>query len=205
MAEAEPVTSTRRADYSQSGHAVRLDVYAQSCGGRGQTTVGMPAAWFRIRNEEGWIRLAQGAVRPPSCTDLPLLTLTGHELWRDGDDDGCGHLFVVLFPVPTSDKAKFDSWFCEEHGPVLRRAKAWRLASLVRIEKGGFSRAAIHHLAGLDVLDGPERAAAAATTRTAAVMSASWTRQIVRYIASAATAPPGGATCGPKDNTQGTV
>ena len=95
MAEAEPVTSTRRPDYSQSGHAVRLDIYAQSCGGRGQTTVGTAAAWFRIRDEEGWIRLAQGAVRPPSI-HLPLLTLAGHELWRDGDDDGCGHLFVVL-------------------------------------------------------------------------------------------------------------
>lgn len=205
MAKAEPVTSRRRPEYSQPNRAVCLDIYGQSRGG-GQTTAGPGASWFRIRDEEGWIRLARAAVRPPSSPDLPLLTLTGHELWRDGDDDGCGHLFVVLFPVPASYEAKFDSWFCEEHGPMLRRAKAWRLASLARIENGVFSRAAIHRLAGLDVLDGPERAAAAATTRTAAVMSASWTCQIMRYVATAATFPPDGTTTsGLKESTQGTV
>lgn len=205
MAEAEPVTCRRWPEYSQPKQAVRLDKYGQSPGGRGKTAADTGACWFRIRDEDGWIRLARATVPPPPSPDLPLLTLTGHELWRDGDDDGCGHLFVVLFPVPASGEAEFDSWFREEHGPMLRRAKAWRLASLARIENGVFSRAAIHRLAGLDVLDGPERATAAATTRAAALMSASWTSQIVRYVASAATPAPDSTTPGPRENTQGTA
>jgi hypothetical protein len=89
-----------------------------------------------------------------------------------------GLLFVVAFAVPESERAEFDSWYEEEHVPMLMRADGWlrvrRYVTRPGHDGPPWSHLALHELRDEAVLDSPERAAARDTPRRAELAGREW-------------------------------
>lgn len=88
----------------------------------------------------------------------------GVEIGRAGTPDPeAPFVFCALFDVPADAAGAFDEWMTEDHMPALLKNPDWlgvRRFELKVAEPDRFTRLAIHHLASLDALKSPERAAA---------------------------------------------
>ncbi len=109
----------------------------------------------------------------------------GDLLWADGARAAGPTVFAILFPVPRAGLQEFDSWFCTEHGSMLRAAKGWDHAALYALAGDGPTRLAVHSLSDASALGGPERVAAGRTEWTNRLFAGDWTRGIERFTGSA--------------------
>jgi hypothetical protein len=95
------------------------------------------------------------------------------------------HLLVVAFTVPDAALAMFDDWYDSEHAPLLLEAPRWlrvRRLRRVTVTPGELNCYVLHDLDGLTVLDGPERARAAAGPKRAAVAAQPWYASSRRWM-----------------------
>lgn len=95
------------------------------------------------------------------------------------DAFGTDHtLYVVAFAVPEQDREEFDSWYEEEHVPLLMKVPGWLRVRrfLVRPGYAGhpWTHLALHEIGNPAALDAPERAAARDTPRRDALAEKSW-------------------------------
>jgi hypothetical protein len=100
---------------------------------------------------------------------------------RPGVDDAgmlaSAFAYSVLFTVPEEREAEFNDWYDSEHVPLLLGNEQWLGCRRYRIVDGApdtFTHLAIHHLADLSALEGPERAAARATEWRAKLAAEPW-------------------------------
>lgn len=117
-----------------------------------------------------------------------FVRVTGEVIQEHGDAVGPAPLlFVVAFSVPESDLAELDSWYQEEHAPMLLEAEAWQGVRLVDVADSNttWSRVAIHRLADASALDSSERRAAAEGPRRRALASREWFNASTRYTGTA--------------------
>lgn len=87
------------------------------------------------------------------------------------------YLLMVSFAVPPSGLAQFDDWYDTEHAPLLLAAPSWlRVRRLLAHDAppGERNCFVLHELADLQVLDGPERAAAQRGPKRAEVAALPW-------------------------------
>lgn len=86
-------------------------------------------------------------------------------------------VYSVLFAVPAEREAEFNSWYDEEHVPLLLGCEAWAGCRRYRIVDGApepFTHLAIHHLKDLAALDSQARASARATAWRAKLAEEPW-------------------------------
>lgn len=117
-----------------------------------------------------------------------FVRVTGEVIQEHGDAGGPAPLlFAVAFTAPESDLADLDSWYREEHVPMLLEAEAWRGTRLVNVAESNtpWSRVAVHRLADPSALESPERRAAADTPRRHELASRAWFNASTRYTATA--------------------
>jgi hypothetical protein len=95
-------------------------------------------------------------------------------------------LSVVAFSVPDSDRDEFDSWYEEEHVPMLMGADGWLRVRRyrTRAESAGpeWTHLALHELRDEAVLEAPERRAARSTTRRNALAGRDWFAASGRWL-----------------------
>jgi hypothetical protein len=136
-----------------------------------------------VADPAGWARSGGNtACEPVPAGSTVRDCLAGDVLVDVRGGTGPRHLFVVLFPVPVADLPSFDDWFSSEHAPLLVAAPGWSRARLVAPDTGPLTRVAVHDLADLDALDGPERQRAGATAWTGRVFAAEWARGVRRHV-----------------------
>lgn len=87
------------------------------------------------------------------------------ELIGDTGDTGAPGAFlsVVAFPVPAGDEDEFNTWYADEHVPMLMEADDWIRVRRFRVVDGvggPWTHIALHEIASLEVMDSPERARA---------------------------------------------
>lgn len=117
-----------------------------------------------------------------------FVRVTGKVIQEHGEADGPAPLlFVVAFAAPENDLAELDSWYRDEHAPMLLKAEAWRGVRLVDVADSNttWSRVAIHRLADASALDSAERRAAAEGPKRRALASRDWFNASTRYTATA--------------------
>jgi hypothetical protein len=96
------------------------------------------------------------------------------------------HLFVVAFGVPQEDEPAFEDWYQDEHVPLLMAVPGWLRVRRYRIRPGfdgpAWTHLALHEIAGPEVLDAPERAAARNTPRRYALAAKPWFGDSGRWL-----------------------
>lgn len=95
------------------------------------------------------------------------------------------HLSVVAFDVPQDDHAVIDDWYDTEHSEMLLRADDWLRVRRYTVGSGdgpSWTHLALHELASLDVLDGPERAAAGRAPKRVALTDRPWFTSAGRWV-----------------------
>lgn len=108
-------------------------------------------------------------------------------------DEPHSRLFVTAFAVPEAAAEAFDSWYQEEHVPLLMKADGWLRVRRYAVRPGSegpaWTRLALHELRAPSALASPEREAARATPWRARLAGEPWfsenDRWIYRPIASA--------------------
>lgn len=86
-------------------------------------------------------------------------------------------LYAVWFNVPPDRLAAFDTWYDEDHAPILMTAPAWlaiRRFDVTVSDPVPHNRLALHYLSDRAALDGPERARARATPWRAKLAAEPW-------------------------------
>lgn len=87
-------------------------------------------------------------------------------------------LFVAAFAVPASGELEFESWYEEEHVPLLMTADGWLRVRRYRSRSGSegppWTHFALHELRDPGVMHAPERSRARATRRRAALAEHTW-------------------------------
>ncbi|MDR7483271.1 MAG: DUF4286 family protein [Armatimonadota bacterium] len=87
------------------------------------------------------------------------------------------YLYAVMFAVPPARAAEFDRWYDDEHCPMLLANPHWWQVRRYAIREGTpgpWTHLALHYLADLAALDGPERARARATPWRARLAAEPW-------------------------------
>lgn len=87
------------------------------------------------------------------------------------------YLFAVLFAVPPEREEAFNTWYDDDHSPLLLRHPRWWAVRRFKVregEPGPFTHLALHHLGGLDALSSPEREAARNTPMRAKLAAEPW-------------------------------
>jgi hypothetical protein len=96
------------------------------------------------------------------------------------------YLSAIAFNVPDSARQDFESWYAEEHVPMLMKADGWLRVRRYAVRPGGdgpsWTHLALHELRDLDVMNGPERAAARDTPRRAALAANEWFGRSGRWL-----------------------
>jgi len=89
-------------------------------------------------------------------------------------------LFSVAFAVPEAEWPEFDAWYEDEHVPLLMRVPGWLRVRRYVVRPGSagppWTHLALHELRDAAALDAPEREAARATPRRAALAHRPWFR-----------------------------
>ena len=86
-------------------------------------------------------------------------------------------LYAVFFQVPPAWSAEFDSWYAEDHVPLLLEDPRWigtRRFDVLDGSPHGYNRLALHYLADRLVLDSDARAKARATPWRARLAHEPW-------------------------------
>jgi len=86
-------------------------------------------------------------------------------------------LYAVFFQVPSASVTEFDSWYAEDHVPLLLGDPRWIGTRRFEIVDGAphpYNRLALHYLADRDVLDSEARAKARATPWRARLAQQPW-------------------------------
>jgi hypothetical protein len=101
-------------------------------------------------------------------------------------DEQPGCLFVTAFAVPPTDERELESWYEEEHVPLLMQVDGWLRVRRYRTQLGGegppWTHLALHELRDRDVMDAPERSRARATDRRAALAERAWFSSSGRWL-----------------------
>lgn len=101
----------------------------------------------------------------------------GTEIADSGHCDLPRYLYLVTCAVPPAAQAGFDEWYAEDHVPRLLRNPGWRRCRRYAIddsEPAGVTRAALHEIDSVAVLDSPERADARASRWRARLAAEPW-------------------------------
>jgi hypothetical protein len=112
---------------------------------------------------------------------------TCDELSDTGENtEPSSYLWAVAFNVPADAQPEFESWYAEEHVPMLMKADGWLRVRRYTTRPGGdgpaWTHLALHELRDLTVLDAPERAAARDTPRRAALAAQNWFGHSGRWL-----------------------
>jgi hypothetical protein len=96
-------------------------------------------------------------------------------------------LSVVAFDVPDVDEAQFEDWYQGEHVGLLMRVPGWLRVRRYRVrpersQGPRWTHLALHELAGVEVMNRPERAAARATARRDALADRPWFARGGRWL-----------------------
>lgn len=95
-------------------------------------------------------------------------------------------LSVVAFCVPPEAATQFESWYGEEHVPLLMEADGWLRVRRYTVRPGfdgpAWTHLALHELAEADAMNSPQRAAARSTPRRAALAEAEWFSRSGRWL-----------------------
>lgn len=86
-------------------------------------------------------------------------------------------LYAVFFQVPPAHTSEFDSWYAEDHVPLLLEDPRWigtRRFDVLDGSPHGYNRLALHYLADRLVLDSEARAKARATPWRARLAQEPW-------------------------------
>lgn len=116
------------------------------------------------------------------CHEMVLECLAGDVVVDTAATARSRHLFVVLFPVPSSDLPLLDEWFGLEHAPMLLQVAGWARARLVAVDAGPVTRVAVHELEDLAALNSPKRQQAGVTEWTRRVLASEWARSLRRHV-----------------------
>jgi hypothetical protein len=117
-----------------------------------------------------------------------FVRVSGRVIQEHGEGSGPSPLiFVVAFAVPEQDLDELDSWYQEEHAPMLLKNQAWCGIRLVDVRESttAWTRMAIHRLADVSALTSPERRAAGQTPRRHELGMKAWFSGGTRYTARA--------------------
>lgn len=88
-------------------------------------------------------------------------------------------LYSVFFTVPPDRQDDFNNWYTQDHVPKLLADPRWlgcRRYEIVDGSPHGYTHMALHHLASLEVLDSPARAAARTTPWRDRLAAEDWFR-----------------------------
>lgn len=101
--------------------------------------------------------------------------------------DVLGALSVVAFDVPAADEAQFEDWYQGEHVGLLMQVPGWCRVRRYRVPADAchgprWTHLALHEIAGPDVMDRPERAAARKTPRRDALAQKPWFARSGRWL-----------------------
>ncbi|MBS0233420.1 MAG: hypothetical protein JSR99_08025 [Proteobacteria bacterium] len=86
-------------------------------------------------------------------------------------------LYPVFFDVPPSKLSEFDSWYDEDHVPILLEDKRWlgvRRFEIYDGEPGRYNRLALHYLSDREVLESDARKRARETPWRARLAQEPW-------------------------------
>jgi hypothetical protein len=107
------------------------------------------------------------------------------ELGSVGSAKDAPYLSVVAFSVPEEAEDEFNSWYAEEHVPLLMEASDWlrvRRYKVIDGIGGPWTHLALHDLAALEVMDSPERAEARSGPKRAILAEQPWFQQSGRWL-----------------------
>lgn len=99
---------------------------------------------------------------------------------RDGQDDGvidAPVLYAVFFSVPDERVDEFNSWYDDEHVPLLLKCDHWlavRRFEILEGEPQPWTHLAVHYIADMAAFDSPERKAARSTEWRAKLAEEPW-------------------------------
>lgn len=86
-------------------------------------------------------------------------------------------LYAVAFNVPAEAAADFDSWYEQDHVPLLMEEPKWLMVRRLRVTDGvpeTYTHFALHYLADTDALNSPARAKARGTPWRARLSREPW-------------------------------
>jgi hypothetical protein len=87
------------------------------------------------------------------------------------------YLSAVAFAVPRDDEARLDDWYENEHITALMRAPDWlrvRRYKVFSADGPPWTDIALHELSSVDLMEGPERAAATSGPKRKALAGEAW-------------------------------
>lgn len=93
-------------------------------------------------------------------------------------------LFAVFFSVPDERAGEFNSWYDEEHSPMLLKCKDWLMVRRFEIYDGEpqpWTHLALHYLRDGSALESPELEAARNTEWRARLATESWFKGSFQY------------------------
>jgi hypothetical protein len=99
--------------------------------------------------------------------------------------DGGPYLSAVAFAVPREQEAQVGDWYENEHVPLLMRAADWlrvRRYKVISGDGGPWTDFALHDLASLEVMEGPERLAARTGPKRDALANQPWFENSGRWL-----------------------
>ncbi|WP_194396289.1 hypothetical protein [Microbacterium atlanticum] len=139
-----------------------------------------PFEYQLLNDDEGFLEFDETPV--PDDND-PDIRLTGPVVFDTWAENAEGALYVVLYPVPADRLSEFDSWFAQEHTPVLLGARGWLRTRLFAPEDGPVTRVAVHYIANPLAMESDERTLSVRTPRADDVLDAAWTGEVREFLA----------------------